>query len=103
MESTKKSYPSEIRPRDENEEEEKRHPYDTSDIQQKMKKVDMKTSSPTSLLAKNSLMLPTGVIGPSEQEAKTKTKAVLSASATGKNVFFFINIIFQDQCRAASC
>ncbi|XP_014468818.1 PREDICTED: cytochrome b5 reductase 4 isoform X2 [Dinoponera quadriceps] len=81
----KKRHPSETRPGDQNGEEENRQRdlYDTGDIQEKMKKVDVKTSSPTSLLAKNSLILPTGVIGPSEQKAKTKTKTVSSASATG--------------------
>lgn len=96
MKSMKKSYSSETQSGDQNEEEEKRRKDDTGDIQEKMKRVDVRTSSPTSLLAKNSLMLPTGVIGPSEQEAKTKTKTVSSASATGKSVIF-INIFFLHQ------
>lgn len=98
MESTtNKSHPSETRPGDQNEEEEKRQRDldNTGDIQEKLKKVDVKTSSPTSLLAKNSLMLPTGVIGPSEQEAKTKAKTASSASATGKRVRFLSILLFK--------
>ncbi|OAD58274.1 Cytochrome b5 reductase 4 [Eufriesea mexicana] len=34
---------------------------DAKDIQEKMKKVDMKSSSPTSVLAKNAVLLPSGV------------------------------------------
>lgn len=99
MESMKKSESSETRPKDQNEKEEDRQSqylHDTGDIQEKMKKVEVKTCSPTSLLAKNSLLLPTGIIGPSERDAKTKRKTVSSASATGKNVIS-IDIIFQDQ------
>lgn len=101
MESMKKSQPSETRPRDQNEKEENRQRdiHDTDDIRERMKKVEVKSSSPTSLLAKSSLMLPTGVIGPSEQETETKTKTMSSASATGKNAIS-INIIFQDQSRS---
>lgn len=92
----RKSHSSEAQPKDQNGEEEKRQKDDTGDIQEKMKKVDVKTSSPTSLLAKNSLMLPTGMIGPSEQETKIKTKTASSASATGKSMIF-INIFLLHQ------
>lgn len=87
MESTKKNDSSGIQSRDENEKD-KSHSYDTDDIQDKMKKVDVKTSSPTSLLARNTLMLPTGVIRPNQNEqVKAKTKTMPSSgSATGKNI-----------------
>jgi len=61
---------------------------DAEDIQEQMKKVEVKTSSPTSLLAKNSLILPTGVIRPKQNEVKAKTEIMSSSgSATGKNFF----------------
>jgi hypothetical protein len=83
MESTKKNDSSEAQSRDENGKVKSR---DTDDIQDKMKKVDVKTSSPTSLLVRNTLMLPTGVIRPNQSEqVKAKTKPS-SGSATGKNV-----------------
>nr|XP_012235216.1 PREDICTED: cytochrome b5 reductase 4 isoform X1 [Linepithema humile]XP_012235225.1 PREDICTED: cytochrome b5 reductase 4 isoform X1 [Linepithema humile] len=57
----------------------------TDDIQEQMKKVEVKTSSPTSLLAKNSFILPTGVIRPKQSEqVKAKTEIMSSSgSATG--------------------
>lgn len=59
----------------------------STDIQEQMKKVELKTSSPTSLLAKNSLILPTGVIRPKQSEqVKAKTE-MSSGSATGKNFY----------------
>jgi len=62
--------------------------YDTNDLEEKVRKVDMKMPSPTNLLAKSSLKLPTEVIKPKcvEQERmKTKIQTVSSGSATGKN------------------
>lgn len=87
MESMKKNDSSGTQPRDENGKD-KCHSYKTDDIQDKMKKVDVKTSSPTSLLARNTLVLPTGVIKPNQSEqVKAKSKTVPSSgSATGKNV-----------------
>lgn len=91
MKSTKKNVSLGIQPRGQNEKG-KHQSCDTGDIQEKMKKVDMKTSSPTSLLAKNSIMLPTGVIRPERVKAKTETMPS-SGSATGKNVRFFLQIL----------
>ncbi|KYQ57535.1 hypothetical protein ALC60_03497 [Trachymyrmex zeteki] len=73
--------------RDENEKE-KCPSYDIDDIQDKIKKVDVKTSSPTSLLARSTLTLPTGVVKPIQSEQmKAKTKTMPSSgSATGRNV-----------------
>jgi len=53
-----------------------------------MNKVDVKTSSPTSLLARNILMLPTGVTNSNQSvQVKAKIKTMLSSgSATGKNI-----------------
>lgn len=64
------------------------------DIQERMKKVEVKTSSPTSLLAKNSFILPTEVIRPKQSEqVKAKTETMSSSgSATGKN-FFYISFL----------
>ncbi|KMQ94077.1 cytochrome b5 reductase 4 [Lasius niger] len=81
MKSTKKNVSLGIQPRGQNGKG-KHQSCDTGDIQEKMKKVDMKTSSPTSLLAKNSIMLPTGVIRPERVKAKTETMPS-SGSATG--------------------
>lgn len=81
MESTKKNVSSGIQPRDKSEKN-KCQSSDTNDIQEKMKKMDVKTSSPTSLLVKNTLMLPTGVIRPEQVKAKTDTMPS-SGSATG--------------------
>lgn len=84
MESMKKNDSSETESRDETGKD-NYHSYDTDDIQDKMKKVDVKTSSPTSLLARNTFMLP-GVIRPNQNE-QVKAKAMSSSgSATGKNV-----------------
>lgn len=87
MESMKKNDSLGTQSRDENGKD-KCHNYDTNDIQDKMKKVDMKTSSPTSLLARNTLRLPTGVIKPNQSEqVKAKTETMPSSgSATGKNI-----------------
>lgn len=87
MESMKKKDSSGTESRDETGKN-KCHSYDTDDIQDKMKKVDVKTSSPMSLLARNTLMLPTGVIRPNQNEqVKAKVEAMPSSgSATGKNV-----------------
>lgn len=86
MESTKRNVSSENQPREQNGKG-KCQSCSTGDIQEKMKKVDVKTSSPTSLLAKNTLMLPTGVIRPERVQASAKTKTMSSSgSATGKNV-----------------
>lgn len=96
MESTKKNVSSGIQPRDKSEKN-KCQSCDTNDIQEKMKKMDVKTSSPTSLLVKNTLMLPAGVIRPEQVKAKTDTMPS-SGSATGKNVSF-INIDFSSQLK----
>ncbi|KAL6448132.1 hypothetical protein ACFW04_000269 [Cataglyphis niger] len=83
MESTKRNVSSENQPREQNGKV-KCQSCNTGDIQEKMKKVDVKTSSPTSLLAKNTLMLPTGVIRPERVQASAKTKTMSSSgSATG--------------------
>lgn len=87
-ESMKKNDSSEsTQSRDENEKE-KCPSYDIDDIQDKIKKVDVKTSSPTSLLARSTLTLPTGVVKPIQSEQmKAKTKTMPSSgSATGRNV-----------------
>lgn len=96
MESTKKNVSSGIQPRDKNGKD-KCESCDTNDIQEKMKNVDVKMSSPTSLLVKNTLMLPTGVIRPERVKAKTETMPS-SGSATGKNVSL-INIDFSSQLK----
>lgn len=89
MESTKKTVPPKSRDQIG---KGKHQNCDTGDIQEKLKKVDVKTSSPTSLLAKNSLVLPTGVIKPERVKAKTETMPS-SGSATGKNVRLFLRNI----------
>lgn len=81
MESTKKNISSGIQPRSKNGKD-KCQSCVTNDIQEKMKKVDVKTSSPTSLLAKNTLLLPTGVIKSERVKAKAETMPS-SGSATG--------------------
>lgn len=88
MESTRKNVSSGSQLREQNVKG-KCQNCDTGDIQEKMKKVDVKTSSPTSLLAKNTLILPTGVIRPERVQAKTETMPS-SGSATGKNVRSFL-------------
>jgi len=92
MELTKKNDSLGTQSRDENGKD-ICHSYDTEDIQDKMKKVDVKTFSPTSLLIRNTLTLPTGVIKPNQREqAKAKIKTMPSSgSATGKNIY---NMIF---------
>ncbi|KYN12512.1 hypothetical protein ALC57_15239 [Trachymyrmex cornetzi] len=87
MESMKKNDSLETQSRDENGKE-KCHSYDIDDVQDKIKKVDVKTSSPTSLLARSTLTLPTGVVKSIQSEQmKAKTKTMPSSgSATGKNV-----------------
>lgn len=97
MESTKKNISSGIQPRSKNGKD-KCQSCVTNDIQEKMKKVDVKTSSPTSLLAKNTLLLPTGVIKSERVKAKAETMPS-SGSATGKIVFFNINIDFSSQLK----
>ncbi|TGZ49629.1 cytochrome b5 reductase 4 isoform X1 [Temnothorax longispinosus] len=84
MESLKKSDSSGTESRDENGKD-KCHSDDADNIQDKMKKVEVKTSSPTSLLARNTLVLPTGVIKPNQNKlVKAKTKTMPSSgSATG--------------------
>lgn len=59
----------------------------TDDIEEQVKKVDVDTSSLTSLLAKNTLVLPAGVIEPKHSEqVKAKAETMSSSgSATGKN------------------
>ncbi|XP_070156131.1 cytochrome b5 reductase 4 isoform X2 [Polyergus mexicanus] len=79
MESTKKNVSSGSQLKEQNGKG-KCQSCDTGDIQEKMKKVDVITSSPTSLLAKNTMMLPTGVIRP--ERVKTETMPS-SGSATG--------------------
>lgn len=91
MELTRKNEPSGTQPKNQNEESDKsqKNLYDTGDIQEKMKKVDVKTSSPTSLLAKKTLILPTEVFRSkqNEQTAKAKTETMPSSgSATGEDV-----------------
>ncbi|XP_029176310.1 cytochrome b5 reductase 4 isoform X1 [Nylanderia fulva] len=81
MESMKKNVSAKFQQRDQIGKG-KHQNCDTGDIQEKMKKVDVKTSSPTSLLAKNTLVLPTGVIKPERAKAKTETM-LSSGSATG--------------------
>ncbi|KYN07522.1 hypothetical protein ALC62_01724 [Cyphomyrmex costatus] len=87
MESMKKNDSSKTQSRDENGKD-KCHTYDIDDVQDKIKKVDVKTSSPTSLLARSTLTLPTGVIKPIQSEqVKAKAKTIPSSgSATGKNI-----------------
>jgi len=87
MESTKKNDSLRAQSRNENGKD-KCHSYDTEDIQDKMNKVDVKTSSPTSLLVRNTLMLPTGVTKSNQSEqVKAKIKTMPSSgSATGKNI-----------------
>lgn len=89
MESMKKN--EEEPPRTESKDEDgkdKCHSCDTDNIQNKMKKVDVKTSSPTSPLARNTLMLPSEVIRSNQsKQVKAKTETMSSSgSATGKNI-----------------
>lgn len=87
MESMKKNDSSGNESKDKNGKD-KCHSYDADDIQDKMKKVDVKTSSPTSLLVRNTLALPSGFIKPNQSEqVKAKTETMPSSgSATGKNI-----------------
>jgi len=87
MESTKKNDSLGAQSRNENGKD-KCCSYDTEDIQDKMNKVDVKTSSLTSLLIRNTLMLPTGVTKSNQSEqVKAKIKTMSSSgSATGKNI-----------------
>jgi len=86
MESMKKNDSSETQSRDENEKE--KYHYDIDDVQDKIKKVDVKTFSPTNLLARSTLTLPTDVVKSIQSEQmKAKTKTMPSSgSATGKNI-----------------
>ena len=88
MESIKKNDSSETQSRDENGKEKCHSHYDIDDVQDKIKKVDVKTSSPMSLLARSTLTLPTGVVRSIQSEQmKAKTKTMPSSgSATGKNI-----------------
>lgn len=91
MEPTKKNDPLGTQPKNQNGQgdKSKKNLYDTGDIQEKMKKVDVKTSSPTSLLARNTMILPTEVIRSrqNEQAVKAKTETMPSSgSATGEDV-----------------
>lgn len=86
MESMKKNDSSRTQSRDENGKD-KCHNYNTDDIQDKMKKVDVKTSSPTSLLVRNTLRLPGVIKANQSEQVKAKTETMLSSgSATGKNM-----------------
>lgn len=82
----KKNDSSETQSRDENEKE--KYHYDIDDVQDKIKKVDVKTFSPTNLLARSTLTLPTDVVKSIQSEQmKAKTKTMPSSgSATGKNI-----------------
>lgn len=63
---------------------------DAKDIQEKMKKVDMKSSSPTNVLAKNAALLPSGVARVKQlQEARaiSETGSSSSGSATGELMY----------------
>ncbi|XP_011631411.1 cytochrome b5 reductase 4 isoform X2 [Pogonomyrmex barbatus] len=74
MESKKRNDSSGTRAR---KEKDRFRSYSTDDIQDKMKKIDVKTSSPTSLLAKNTVvMLPTEIIRPGQSEQRTRTMSI---------------------------
>ncbi|RLU26461.1 hypothetical protein DMN91_000256 [Ooceraea biroi] len=56
--------------------------YDTDDIEEKVKKVNVTTSSPTRLLAKSSLVLPTGFIKPKRgEQVKAKVETMSSSGS----------------------
>ncbi|KYN30574.1 Cytochrome b5 reductase 4 [Trachymyrmex septentrionalis] len=85
MEPLKMNDSSETQSRGKNGKEKCRSHYDIDDVQDKIKKVDVKTSSPTSLLARSTLTLPTSVVKSIQSEQmKAKTKTMPSSgSATG--------------------
>lgn len=80
---------------------------EAKDIQEKMKKVDVKTTSATSLLAKNTVLLPSGVVRVKQlHEVKAVSQAGSSSgSATGEpipssseNIFFLYLLLSFSFC-----